>query len=166
MASEIAENRIEKLRDELSRVFANYPTAVDRDGNIVEISPEKAFERVSPAAHKEHLSGNKSYQNACATRLSLAFEAAGIKIPRGYDGLISANGNRIIISAVQMNRFMTDRYGDLMTPFSRQTSTNGIYIGVAKPGVGFSGHVTIIRPGFVSLTLESAMQTMNFWSIP
>jgi len=147
------------LTNQLEKVYANYPT----DGNY-EISAQEAFRRVSPAAEKAYLDGD--YTNACATRLSLAFAEAGVRIPNGYGGLRDVNGNRIIISATQMNKFMTTKYGSLMSTYSRQTSTNGIYIGVAKPGVGYSGHVTIIRPGFNSNTHYYDMQTTNFWSIP
>ncbi len=102
----------------------------------------------------------------CATRLSLAFAKAGVRLPNGYGGLRDVNGNRIIISASQMNKFMTTKYGSLMSTYSSATSTKGIYIGVTKPGYGYSGHVTIIRPGFNSNTYSGSMKTMNFWSIP
>lgn len=56
-------------------------------------------------------------------------------------------------------------YGSLMSTYSSQSFTKGIYIGITKPGIGFSGHVAIIRPGFTSFTHEGSMQTMNFWTI-
>ena len=160
MAGEISERKIEELQNELNKVFANYPTNGSK-----EISTQVAFSRVSPAAEKLHLSGDKSYLNACATRLSLAFAKAGIKIPSGYGGLKDVNGNRIIISAVQMQRFMSTRYGSLMTDYKAQTSTNGIFIGLTKPGMGYSGHVTIIKSGFYSKTYSENMRSMYFWPV-
>jgi RHS repeat-associated protein len=151
----------EILKNQLQKVFDNYPT----DGND-EISVQEAFSRVSPAAEKLHLSGDADYQNACATRLSLAFAKAGVKIPSGYGGLKDINGNRIIISAKQMYNFMSTKYGSLMSKYSTTTSTKGIYIGLTKPGMGYTGHVTIIKPGFNSSTYFSSMSNMYFWSIP
>lgn len=146
------------LTNQLEKVYANYPT----DGSK-EISAQEAFRLVSPAAEKAYLDGD--FTNACATRLSLAFAEAGVRIPNGYGGIKDVNGNRIIISATQMNKFMTTKYGSLMSTYSSQTSTKGIYIGVTKPGMAYSGHVTIIRSGFNSNTYSNAMQAMNFWSI-
>jgi len=97
--------------------------------------------------------------------LSLAFAKAGIKIPSGYGGLKDVNGNRIIVSAAQMHKFMSTKYGTLMTSYNSKISTKGIYIGLTKPNSGFSGHVTIIKPGFVSKTYEGYMRAMYFWSI-
>ena len=153
--------RHEKLQDELNKVFENYPM----DGNN-EISTQEAFKRVSPAVEKLYLDGDQNYQNACATRLSLAFAEAGIKIPSGYGGLKDVNGNRIIISASQMQKFMSAKYGSLMTTYSKSTSTNGIYIGLTKSGMGYSGHVTIIKSSFNSNTYSSTMRAMYFWAIP
>ena len=150
----------ETLKNQLQKVFDNYPT----DGND-EISVQEAFSRVNPAAEKLHLSGNAEYQNACATRLSLAFAKAGVNIPNGYGGLKDINGNRIIISAKQMYNFMSTKYGSLMTKYSSSTSTRGIYIGLTRPGMGYTGHVTIIKPGFNSNTYSSSMNNMYFWSI-
>lgn len=146
------------LQNQLNKVFANYPM----NGND-EITPQKAFEMVNPAAAAKHLSGDLAYQNACATRLSLAFVKAGVKIPNGYGGIKDVNGNRIIISAQQMYNFMSAKYGALMTTYSSGTSTKGIYIGLAKYGAGYSGHVTIIKPGFNSFTIDS--RAAYFWSI-
>lgn len=147
------------LTNQLKKVYENYPT----DGNN-EISAQEAFSRVSPAAEKAYLDGE--YSNACATRLSLAFAKAGVRLPNGYGGIKDVNGNRIIISAAQMNKFMTTKYGSLMSSYSSQTSTKGIYIGVTKPGMRYSGHVTIIRSGFNSKTYSSSMRSMSFWSVP
>lgn len=146
------------LTKQLEKVYANYPT----NGNE-ELAPEEVFKRVSPAAMKAYQDGE--FANACATRLSLAFAKAGVRIPSGYGGIKDVNGNRIIISAVQMHRFMSTKYGSIMIRYSSETSTKGIYIGVTKPGVGYSGHVTIIRPGFNSHTYSDAMSKISFWPI-
>ena len=132
------------------------------DAGTGEISPEAAFGRVSPAALQEYNAGN--YQNACATRLSLAFADAGVRIPhyRRYGGIKDVNGNRIIISAARMSEFMHDRYGALRTNYSRATSTNGIYIGLTGRA-GVSGHVTIIKPGFFSN--HGGYPQQHFWPI-
>jgi len=148
------------FKSQLEKVFDNYPT----DGND-EISVKEAFKRVSPAALKAHLDGDANYQDACATRLSLAFAKAGVKLPRGYGGLMDVNKNRIIISAQQMYRFMSTKYGTLMSAYSSSTSTKGIYIGLTNPGAGYSGHVTIIKPGFNSFLHYESMRSTHFWSI-
>lgn len=160
LQNELQENRIEKLQYELNKVFENYPTD---DNN--EISTQNAFSRISPAAEKLHLSGNESYQNACATRLSLAFSKAGVRIPSGFGGLKDVYGNRIIISAEQMYKFMSTRYGALMTNYNAKTSNNGIYIGLTRPEMSYSGHVTIIKSGFNSKTYSSSMRSMYFWPV-
>ena len=146
--------------NQLKKVFESYPMENDR-----EISPSEAFSRVSPAAAELNASGDPNYQNACATRLSLAFAKAGVNIPRGYGGLMDVNGNRIIVSASQMYRFMSTKYGDLMSSYNSATSKNGIYIGLTKPNQGFSGHVTIMKTGFRSYDYSNSMKQMNFWSI-
>ena len=148
------------LSKQLEKVFENYP--ID-DNN--EISVEEAFKRVNPAAHKLHLDGDPNYQNACATRLSLAFAKAGVKIPKGYGGLKDVNGNRIIVSAYQMQKFMSTKYGSLMTAYKQSTSTNGIYIGLTPPNIPTTGHVTIIKTGFLSNTYSSGMRATYFWPI-
>ena len=151
------------LQNQLNKVFANYPMAQDEYGNYIELSPKQAFEKVSPAALQAHLDGY--YTNACATRLSLAFADAGVKIPhyKRYGGIKDLNGNRIIISAARMSEFMHDRYGALRIDYSRATSTNGIYIGLTGTG-GVSGHVTIVKSGFFSS--HGGYRTQHFWAIP
>ena len=144
------------LQNQLDKVLNNYPT----DGND-EISAREAYGRVSPAAQELYDSGDPNYQNACATRLSLAFAKAGVRIPGGYGGLKDVNGNRIIISAKQMYNFMSTKYGSLMQNYSSQSS--GIYIGLANPGMGYSGHVTIMKSGFNSKTYSDYMSSMYFW---
>jgi len=149
------------LANQLERVFDAY---LSKDGKgIDEISAEEAFSRVSPAALKEYKEG--TYTNACATRLSLAFVEAGIKLPSGYGGLEDTNKNRIIISAVQMQKFMAKKYGSLMRFYDPRTSKNGIYIGLTIRGKNYSGHVTIIKSGFKSSLYESSMRAMYYWPI-
>lgn len=147
------------LQKQLDKVFKNYPKTGD-----YEMDKELVFGEVSDEALKLHRT-DPDYDNACATRLSLAFVRAGIKLSKGYVGLIDDNGNRIIISAARMNEFMMNKYGSMRSAYSQSASKKGIYIGITKPSVKYSGHVTIISPGFNSNLYISDMKTMNFWSV-
>ena len=95
----------------------------------------------------------------------MAFAKAGIKIPSGYGGIKDINGNRIITSAAQMYRFMSNRYGSMMTAYNSGTSKKGVYIGLTKLGMGYSGHVTIISPSFNSETYIRSMRSASFWPV-
>jgi len=82
-----------------------------------------------------------------------------------YKRLKDINGNRIIISAAQMYKFLSTKYGTLMSKYDPVTSSKGIYVGLTSPGTGYSGHVTIIKPGFNSSTFSANMRITSFWKI-
>lgn len=155
----------QRLMDELRSVMKNYPRNYLANGQTEDISAEEAFRQAGGYFYQKNQSGDPNWANACATRLSLALIKSGVKIPAKFRQYLDQNGNGIIVSAKAMAAFMKYRYGFVQTNYEPTTSTYGIYIGTTYQGTSYSGHATIIAPGFNAHLYLGAMEHTYFWPV-
>jgi hypothetical protein len=151
----------------LSRFETNFPK-IGFNGNYTEMKAPSVYELVGSTLFTNHLSGNPSYQNACAIRGSRALLYSGITIPvlryGGTQRTEKGNDNyNYILDAVSFNKFMIDKFGETsykLTDIDANDANkvinllkgkNGIYVILNNDGsingAGYSGHVDFILNG-------------------
>lgn len=66
------------------------------------------------------LVNDKDYQNTCAIRLSIAFQASGYKIPAKFKEAIAGDGRPIIIKVKTMWDYVTETVGPFTWGMSKE----------------------------------------------
>ena len=65
-----------------------------------------------------------NYQNTCAIRMSVAFQAAGYTIPNKFKEAIAGDGRRIIVKVKTMWDYVTDLFGTFTWGMSKIPGTD------------------------------------------
>jgi hypothetical protein len=130
---------------------------------------------------------NGPYKNACAVRISLAFNKLGILIPNNAITRQGANVGGIpqyyFLQAIGINDFMIKTFGDTAVKLEGAAANdktkivellkgkNGIYVIVNNDGTlsgaGYSGHADLIKNGYViggaNTSPKGGIKSIRIW---